>query len=202
MKDINITIQLLNINQELFMIKRKIKKRHNKFTKTNTFYGYLFIDPQIIGLTVFILFPILMSFYLTLTKWNFIKSPEFVGLRNFYFVLTDQVFMKTISNTLIFVISIVPLTVIVSLGLALLTNKKIRGLNVYKGIFFLPNISTTVAIALTWYWLFAANFGLINQFLLMIGIEGPGWPTRQLIGLRICRDQLSRSNHPWRPIIL
>ena len=147
----------------------------SQFARTNTLYGYAFITPQIIGLACFTLFPILMSFYLTMTQWDFIDKPEFIGLRNFKYVFRDEVFGMTITNTLVLVAVIVPLTMVISLGLAIATNKKIKGLNVYKSIFFLPNITTIVAMALVWYWLFAADFGIINQVLEGLGIKGPGW---------------------------
>lgn len=149
--------------------------RLSKFSRKNTVFGYLFILPQIIGLACFTLFPILMSLYLTLTRWDFINKPQFIGLKNFKYVLTDEVFLKTITNTGVFVLAIVPLTIAISLVLALVTNHPMRGLNVYKSVFFLPNITTIVAMALVWYWLFAADFGIINQILSWLGIKGPGW---------------------------
>lgn len=151
------------------------KSSSNKFTRMNNRWGYLLILPQIVGMLCFTLFPICMTFYLCFTEWDFINSPKLIGVKNFVNVLTDEVFLKTIVNTLVFVIGIVPLTMAISLGLALLTNKKLRGLNFYKGAFFLPNVTTTAAIALTWYWLFAADFGIINQVLGIFGIEGPPW---------------------------
>ncbi len=145
------------------------------YFKKNRLTGYLFIAPQIIGLLIFTLFPIGMSFYLTMTEWDFINPPVFIGLDNFKYVLTDEVFHKTIINTLVLVVMIVPLTMAGSLALALVTSKPMKGVNIYKSIFFLPNITTIVAMALTWYWLFAADFGIINQVLSYVGIEGPAW---------------------------
>ena len=157
------------------IVLNKRETASSKFTRKNTIFGYLFIMPQIIGLACFTLFPIFMTFYLTLTRWDFIDKPEFIGLKNFKYVLGDEVFLKTIGNTAVFVAAIVPLTIILSLSLALATNKAMKGLNIYKSIFFLPNITTIVAMALVWYWLFAADFGIINQVLGMFGIDGPGW---------------------------
>jgi multiple sugar transport system permease protein len=160
---------------QTFGVEKTPKKRRNKYARQDNFWGYLLISPQVLGLLCFTIFPILMTFYLCFTNWDFINAPELVGFRTFKYVLTDEVFLKTILNTLVFVVGIVPLTMAISLGIALLTNHKIRGLNFYKGAFFLPNITTTVAIALTWYWLFAADFGIINQVLELFGIKGPGW---------------------------
>ncbi|MGF7143029.1 multiple sugar transport system permease protein [Anaerotaenia torta] len=163
------------MNQNAVTPHRVPKKKKNKYARQDNFWGYVLISPQVLGLLCFTIFPIFMSFYLCFTNWDFINKPELVGLQNFKYVLKDEVFVKTIWNTLIFVVGIVPLTMAISLGLAMLTNKKIKGLNFYKGAFFLPNITTTVAIALTWYWLFASDFGIINQVLEMAGIKGPGW---------------------------
>lgn len=138
-------------------------------------WGYLFVTPQLIGLVAFVIFPIGFSLYLCFAKWNFIDSPAWVGLANFRAVFEDDDFFLALENTFLIVAGIVPATVIVSLGLALLTNRDLLGLAIFKTGFFLPLITTSVAIAVVWYWLFAPNFGLINALLSVVDIEGPAW---------------------------
>ncbi len=138
-------------------------------------WGFFFILPQVIGLVVFVIVPVVFSLYLCFANWDFVKPPEVVGLSNIQSVLADEDFYTAIRNTFVIVLTIVPLTVIISLGLALLTNRNIRGLALFKAGFFLPMVTTSVAIAAVWYWLFAPDFGLINAFLSMFGIQGPGW---------------------------
>ena len=139
--------------------------------------AYLFIAPQVIGLLVFVIFPFAFSLVLCFCSWDFIRPPTFVGLANFHgvFVFDGDVFFKTLLNTFIFIIGVVPLTMFISLSLALLANQKIGGLAFYKSAFFTPMVTSAVAIALVWYWLYAPDFGLINHVLGLIGIKGPGW---------------------------
>ena len=138
---------------------------------------YLFIAPQIIGLTLFVLVPLIFAVVLCFCSWDFMNAPQFVGGRNFWnvFVFDGDVFYKTLLNTAIFILGIVPLTMIFSLGLALLANQKLKGLSFYKSAFFMPMVTSTVAVAMVWYWLYAPDMGLINYLLGSIGIEGPGW---------------------------
>lgn len=138
-------------------------------------WGYLFLSPQIAGLIGFSLFPILFSLYLCFAKWDFLHSPKFIGLDNFRVVFRDPLFYKSLVNTTVMVAGIVPLTMVISLGLALLTNRALRGLSFYKTVYFLPMVTSTVAVAIVWYWLYAPDFGVINAALAPFGIPGPGW---------------------------
>jgi len=138
-------------------------------------WGYLFIAPQIIGLLAFILFPVGFSLYLCFTQWDFMSAPTWVGLANFRAVFSDELFGKSISNTFLLVLGVVPLTMAIALSLALLTNRPLFGLGLYKAALFLPMVTSSVALAIVWYWLYAPDFGLINTALGYVGIAGPGW---------------------------
>ncbi len=149
-------------------------RRFSNQAKENL-WGYLFITPQLVGLLVFTISPVLFSLYLCFAQWDFVKAPIFVGLTNFGEVFSDNLFWTALSNTVVLVIGIVPLTLACSLGLALLTNRKIKGLYFYKAAFFLPLITSSVATVTVWFWLYAPDFGIINNFLAVFGLEGPGW---------------------------
>lgn len=151
--------------------------KRSRYRRKEITAAYLFIAPQIIGLTLFVLVPLIFAVVLCFCSWDFMNTPEFVGGRNFWnvFVFDGDVFYKTLLNTAIFILGIVPLTMLFSLGLALLANQKLRGLSFYKSAFFMPMVTSTVAIAMVWYWLYAPDMGLINYLLELIGIEGPGW---------------------------
>lgn len=151
--------------------------RKSRYRRKEITTAYLFIAPQIIGLIIFVLIPLLFAVALCFCSWDFMNVPEFVGGRNFWnvFVFDGDVFYKTLLNTAIFILGIVPLTMALSLGLALLANQKLRGLAFYKSAFFMPMVTSTVAIAMVWYWLYAPDMGLINYLLGLIGITGPGW---------------------------
>ena len=151
--------------------------KRSRYRRKEITAAYLFIAPQIIGLTLFVLVPLIFAVVLCFCSWDFMNAPQFVGGRNFWnvFVFDGDVFYKTLLNTAIFILGIVPLTMIFSLGLALLANQKLKGLSFYKSAFFMPMVTSTVAVAMVWYWLYAPDMGLINYLLGLIGMEGPGW---------------------------
>ena len=151
--------------------------KSSRYRRKEITAAYLFIAPQIIGLTLFVLVPLIFAVVLCFCSWDFMNAPQFVGGRNFWnvFVFDGDVFYKTLLNTAILILGSVPLTMIFSLGLALLANLKLKGLSFYKSAFFMPMVTSTVAVAMVWYWLYAPDMGLINYLLGLIGIEGPGW---------------------------
>jgi len=151
------------------------KRTSRWYLTTDEKWGFLFITPQVFGLLVFTIFPVIFSLYLSFSQWNFRRPPEWVGSDNIQTVFSDPDFFRALSNTAVIILGIVPLTVCISLGLALLTRRDFPGLGIFKTGFFLPLITTSVAIATVWYWLFAPDFGLINAFLSLFGIAGPPW---------------------------
>jgi len=155
----------------------KIKKENtgSYLQRYQNFWGYLFITPQILGLVCFTIGPIFVTVYLCFVNWDFINAPIFVGLENFTKLFTDTIFYKTITNTLVFVIGIVPLTTSLALFLAILGNRKIRFLGLYKASLFLPMVTSSIAISLIWYWIYAPDIGLLNIALSFFGINGPNW---------------------------
>lgn len=146
--------------------------------------GYLFISPWILGMLLFALGPILASFGLAFTRWNLFTEPEYVGWANFQKLAHDPLFYKSVFNTIYYTVFAVPLGLVLALGLAMLVNHRLRGINFFRTAFFLPNVVAGIAMLLLWKWLFDPNFGLINLFLdwtgLMavlewIGIGRPQW---------------------------
>ena len=136
--------------------------------------GYLFISPWIIGFVVFTAGALLGSFSISLTKWNIVGTPEIVGLANYQKMVEDRFFWQSIKVTLYYLLN-VPLNVVLGLLLALLLNQKVKGLSVFRTIFFLPSVASGVAVSLLWMWIFNPRFGIINVLLKKIGIIGPLW---------------------------
>lgn len=136
--------------------------------------GYLFISPWIIGFVVFTAGALLGSFSISLTKWNIVGTPEIVGLANYQKMVEDRFFWQSIKVTLYYLLN-VPLNVVLGLLLALLLNQKVKGLSVFRTIFFLPSVASGVAVSLLWMWIFNPRFGIINVLLKEIGIIGPLW---------------------------
>lgn len=128
--------------------------------------GYIFASPWLIGLFVLGAFPILFSLYLSFTNYDMIGSPTFIGITNYRILLTnDSLFYKALGNTLYHVFLSVPLGIVVGVSLALLLNSKIKGMGIYRTIYYLPNVVSVVAMSLLWLWLFQPSFGIINTVL-------------------------------------
>jgi multiple sugar transport system permease protein len=135
----------------------------------------LFILPGLSGLLLFTIGPIVASLVLTLFEWDLLTSPEFVGLDNFRRLRNDPDFWDALVHTLTFIAGYVPLVIVLALLLALTLNAKLRGIAVLRTAFFIPVVSSWVAVALLWSWLFNPRYGLVNYLLGQIGITGPGW---------------------------
>ncbi|MBS4195918.1 sugar ABC transporter permease [Bacillus sp. FJAT-49870] len=161
-------------------VKKKVKKRNgDPFSgwKENV-SGYLFIAPMFIGTSVLVLFPIISSLILSFTDWNFVsgyKKASWIGFDNFTALLTNSIFLKALQNNLILVLAI-PITLFISLSLAVVINNFIYFKDVFKVIFFMPFISSVVAVAVVFQVLFHPTKGPINQILMKLGVENPpGW---------------------------
>ncbi len=138
--------------------------------------GFLFISPWIIGFLAFEFGPLIASFYLGLTKYDILSPPEFVGLANYDKMFTrDPLFWKSLWVTAIYSLSTVFLGVILGVMLALLLNQKIRGMSLYRTIYYLPAVVSGVAVAYMWAWIFRPEAGILNYALSLIGITGPNW---------------------------
>ncbi|HEY9076699.1 MAG TPA: sugar ABC transporter permease [Anaerolineaceae bacterium] len=137
--------------------------------------GWLFASPWIIGFFVWTLGPMLASLGLAFTDWDLISPIQFVGLKNFQMMFKDPLVGQSLKVTIIYALTSVPLNLAVGLGIAMLLNARIIGLRFYRTAFYLPSVLSGVAVALLWRWLFSPEFGLINQGLSLIGIQGPSW---------------------------
>ncbi len=139
--------------------------------------GYLYISPWLLGFLIFTLGPMLVSLYLSLTEYAIIKPPKFVGLNNYTTIVNDPLFWKSLENTIYYTVIFVPLSILGSLGCALLLNRPLRGRSIFRSILFLPSITPVVATAVLWIWLLQPQVGLVNYLLSLVGIPGPGWLT-------------------------
>jgi multiple sugar transport system permease protein len=139
--------------------------------------GLLFASPYLIGFLAFTLYPLIASFYYSCCNYNVISPPVWVGLENYRLLFFhDPLFWKSLNNTLYFTFLSVPLGLAFSIFLATLLNQKIRGMSVYRTIFFLPTVVPIVAGAVVWLWVLNPEGGLINGLLRQLfNIEGPGW---------------------------
>jgi multiple sugar transport system permease protein len=136
---------------------------------------YLYLAPVLIGLAVFTAGPVIASFLLSFTRWEISTTPVWSGLENYRALFASELFWQVLGNTGYYVLLYVPFSVLTSLGLALLLNQKLRGLAFFRTIFFLPVVTSMVAAALIWGWLYNSDIGLLNYLLSKIGIVGPRW---------------------------
>jgi multiple sugar transport system permease protein len=141
----------------------------------NTAKGLAFLSPWLVGFLVFTLTPVVLSLYYSFCDYSLLQPPVWRGLENYELLARDEVFWKSLWNTLRYAVLALPAGMLVSLGLALMLNVRIRGQSVYRTIIFLPSLVPTVASAMLWLWLFNSRLGLINSFLAKLGIDGPRW---------------------------
>ena len=151
------------------------KSASRKLKRKNTLIAWSFIAPNFIGFLIFTLVPVVFSLILAFMKWDSFSTPEFIGLQNFTRMLSDDTFWISLKNTFLYTIGVVPLTLICSLGLAILLNQKIKGVKFFRTAFFFPYVTSLVAIAVVWSMLFHPTMGPINQFLRVVIENPPGW---------------------------
>lgn len=151
------------------------KSASRKLKRKNTLIAWSFIAPNFIGFLIFTLVPVVCSLILAFMKWDSFSTPEFVGLQNFTRMLSDDTFWLSLKNTFLYTIGVVPLTLVCSLGLAILLNQKIKGVKFFRTAFFFPYVTSLVAIAVVWSMLFHPTMGPINQFLRVVIENPPGW---------------------------
>jgi len=138
--------------------------------------GYLSILPWIIGFLLFTLGPVLASVYYSFTQWTITRPPEWVGAGNYARMFTrDPLFWQALKVTVYYVILSLPLKLVLGLALSLLLNLKVRGMNFFRTVFYIPAVISGVAVSLMWIWLLQPDTGVINTLLALVGIKGPAW---------------------------
>lgn len=143
--------------------------------KSNRLWVLFFLLPSLLGFALFIIYPIFYSLGVSFTNWDLINAKEFVGFGNYTRLLSDPQFWNSLKNTFYFIIGYLPSVMIIGLLIALLLNSKLKMKVLFRGIYFLPVVTSWVAVSLVWKWLFNPKFGLINYFIEMIGLSGPSW---------------------------
>jgi len=146
-------------------------------TKRKNILPYLLVSPYVVHFILFVAFPVGFSIVLTFHKWNIISPMEFTGLNNYIRLFNDKTFIKSMGNTLIFLLIHIPLQIIFALFLAEILNQKIKLRGVFRGAFFLPVIVSGVVVTILWQQLYGYDTGLLNRLLIMIGLDKVGWLT-------------------------
>lgn len=157
------------------LIKRNKKKSIKTLLHSESFNGWLFISPMLIGFVFVMLGPFLYSVFISFTDWPLLGEPLFIGLENYKRMATDPVFTKVLINTLIFAAGLVPVNIVLALILALLLYRKLPGMGLFRTAIFVPVMTSIVVWSIIWKYMFATDSGFINQLLSFIGIQGPAW---------------------------
>lgn len=156
--------------------KKQIPAVKVKYRKSEVISGYLFILPSLVIFITFMIIPIFMGLYISLTDYDGFKTMNFVGLQNYAAMFKDSYFLVSFKNNIVYTLFTVPGTMILSLLLAVAVNKGIKGSSVFKTVFFFPYITSMVAVGIIWTLLFNPTVGPINNFIKSIGIANPpGW---------------------------
>lgn len=141
-------------------------------------WGYIFISPWILGFLLFVGGPLVASFFISLTEYDIISAPRFVGLQNYRYAVTgDPLFWNSLFRTSYYALIAVPLGLVGSLLLAVLLNQGLRATNLFRTLFFLPHLTPAVAMAILWSWLLHPTLGFANSFLGQFGIPAFPWLT-------------------------
>jgi multiple sugar transport system permease protein len=140
-----------------------------------TIIGYIFISPFILGFICWFLGPTVYSAWLSLTEWNLISPAKFVGLSNFTHMFEDKLLGQALKVTITYTLVSVPLGLVLGFLLALLMNTKVRGIRLFRTIYYLPSIVPAVANAVLWAWMFNTEYGLLNTILRAAGIGKIAW---------------------------
>ncbi|MGD8736883.1 MAG: sugar ABC transporter permease, partial [Anaerolineae bacterium] len=137
---------------------------------------YLLISPWLLGLLLFVLGPMVASLVISFTQWDLLSAAKFVGLDNYEKLFSrDPLFWQSLKVTVLYTVAYVPLELAGGLVLALLMNQPLRGIGLFRTIYYLPSVLPGVAFVVLWMWILHPDVGLINTLLSYVGIDGPRW---------------------------
>ncbi|MEJ8548312.1 carbohydrate ABC transporter permease [Brevibacillus borstelensis] len=146
-----------------------------RMKRTNWMWAYAMIAPTLVGLAVFYIWPMIQTVYYSFTKWGAFGKHKWIGLENYKNLMQDSNMLIALKNTVIYTVLAVPASIALSIFVAVLLNQKIKGLSIYRTLYFLPVVTMTAAVAMVWRWLFNSDYGLINYLLKLLSIDGPRW---------------------------
>jgi multiple sugar transport system permease protein len=159
-----------------------VKRQGSRLLRDESLWALLFLGPNLVLFLIFTAFPIVFGFALSFVRWNVLEPWTFVGLANYQrFFTGDPLAGKVIVNTLYLTLGVLPPSMALALLFAVLLNQKIRGLAFWRGIYYLPMVTSAVAIGVVWKWVFSRQFGLLNAFLGLFGVTPQDWLFNQAL---------------------
>lgn len=154
------------------------RKKRGFLSKLNEYkWSYIFIAPAILLFVIFVVGPLIASFYWSFTEYDALHAPKWVGLDNYKNIFfNDPRFWKSIRNTILYTVGVIPPGVVLSLLLAIAVDQHIRFKNFFRIIYFIPSVTSVIALSVIWKWLFAGGkYGLINYVLILMGLKPIDW---------------------------
>ena len=156
-------------------MKKREKAMKEKVVGKQDRMGRLFVSPPVILFLVFTLLPMIMAIGLSFTRYDIINPPRFVGLDNFKKMMNDEFFWISMKNTCVYTLMYVPAGLLLSLGAAMFLNAEQKFVGLFRTLFYLPVLTSTVATATLWFWILNPQLGLLNGVLGLFGISGKAW---------------------------
>jgi multiple sugar transport system permease protein len=151
-------------------------RRGGRLWRRQALDGYLLAAPAILGLLIFTAYPVIYTFYLSFTEYNFVQTPNWIGLANYKeMFVDDELFRKSLIQTFYYCALSIPLTLIGSFFVAILLNQGVHGISFYRTIWYLPALVPAAAAAALWRWILNRDFGIVNELLYRLGLPTPGW---------------------------
>lgn len=154
---------------------KHMKKKIKELLYKDKIWVFILLFPNLLIFLIFIVFPVVSTFGISFTSWDLLGEAEWIGIKNYINLFRDETFLKVAGNTFYFTAVSVPVCLVLSFLMAVLLDGKIRYVKLWRAIYFLPVISSMVVAAIVWNWLYNPQFGLVNYFLGLFGIEGPSW---------------------------
>jgi multiple sugar transport system permease protein len=151
------------------------RKRSSRLLWHEAIMAYLFVSPAMILFLIFTVLPVVFAFLLSFTNYDILSPIKWVGLQNYARLLTDTIFQRGILNVLYYALMFIPAMIILSVLLALALNRKVPGMRVFRTLYYLPAVTSSIAASVVWTWMLQKDYGVINQFLALFGIVGPAW---------------------------
>jgi multiple sugar transport system permease protein len=150
-------------------------RRRLRFGNRGGLAGYFFVAPSIGFLAVFVILPVLGALYYSFTRYDLMNPPEITGFKNYTDLLSDTRYPRAALNTLFYAFGTVPSGTIISLLLAMLINRQIRGMYTFRALFYMPVVSSFVSVSLIWLWMYEPQFGLLNEAMELLGLPRLKW---------------------------
>jgi multiple sugar transport system permease protein len=151
------------------------KGRGSKLLWHEAVMAYLFVSPAMILFLIFTVLPVVFAFLLSFTNYDILSPIKWVGLQNYSRLLTDTIFQRGILNVLYYALLFIPSMIMLSVLLALALNRNMPGMRLFRTLYYLPAVTSSIAAAVVWKWMLQKDYGVINQFLALFGIVGPAW---------------------------